>query len=394
MNTADYGPIGLLVIQATSLCNLDCSYCYLPDRQRRRQFDLTKLPLLLSRIYESPYWGPQLSILWHAGEPLTLPTHFYDEATAIVRAQTAELQRQGVVIEQHLQTNATLINDQWCDCLKRNDIIVGVSVDGPDWAHDAHRRFRNGLGSHALTMAGIQTLQRHDIPFHAIAVLTSEAMADPEAMYAFFRDHGIHRLGFNVEEQEGVNAHSSMQGLKREAQYRDFLRRFWQCNQRDGFPIQLREFEQVLGMVGTEQRLLQNELNRPYSILSVDAAGCFSTFDPELLSVETERYGLFNLGSIEELSLEQAVQTPVFQHLLADMNDGLSQCRSSCEYYGFCGGGNGSNKYWEHGTLNAAETSACRFSAQIPVDVVLSQLEAMGNEPELIVREASVALQP
>jgi len=185
-----------------------------------------------------------------------------------------------------------------------------------------------------------------------------------------------------------------MQGLKREAQYRDFLRRFWQCNQRDGFPIQLREFEQVLGMVGTEQRLLQNELNRPYSILSVDAAGCFSTFDPELLSVETERYGLFNLGSIEELSLEQAVQTPVFQRLLADMNDGLSQCRSSCEYYGFCGGGNGSNKYWEHGTLNAAETSACRFSAQIPVDVVLSQLEAMGNKPELIVSEASVALQP
>ena len=394
MNTADYGPIGLLVIQATSLCNLDCSYCYLPDRQRRRQFDLTKLPLLLSRIYESPYWGPQLSILWHAGEPLTLPTHFYDEATAIVRAQTAELQRQGVVIEQHLQTNATLINDQWCDCLKRNDIIVGVSIDGPDWAHDAHRRFRNGRGSHALTLAGIQTLQRHDIRFHAIAVLTSEAMADPEGMYTFFRDHGIYRLGFNVEEQEGVNAQSSMQGLKREAQYRDFLRRFWQCNQRDGFPIQLREFEQVLGMVGTEQRLLQNELNRPYSILSVDAAGCFSTFDPELLSVETERYGLFNLGSIEELSLEQAVQTPVFQRLLADMNDGLSQCRSSCEYYGFCGGGNGSNKYWEHGTLNAAETSACRFSAQIPVDVVLSQLEAMGNEPELIVREASVALQP
>ena len=59
MNTTDFGPIGLVVIQATSLCNLDCSYCYLPDRHKRRQFDLDLLPLLLNRIYDSPFWGPQ-----------------------------------------------------------------------------------------------------------------------------------------------------------------------------------------------------------------------------------------------------------------------------------------------------------------------------------------------
>ena len=111
MNTTDFGPIGLVVIQATSLCNLDCSYCYLLDRHKRRQFDLDLLPLLLNRIYDSPFWGPQLSILWHAGEPLTLPCAFYDEATRRLHAATAELQRQGVMIEQHVQTNATLIND-------------------------------------------------------------------------------------------------------------------------------------------------------------------------------------------------------------------------------------------------------------------------------------------
>ena len=375
MHCAVFGPIGLVVIQATSLCNLDCSYCYLPDRQKRHQFDLNQLPLLLLRIYESPFWGPHLSILWHAGEPLTLPCSYYDEATKCLEKATAELQQQGVVIDQHIQTNATLIIDQVAACIKRNQIEVGVSFEGPECIHDSHRRFRNGNGSHRLTMRGIRTLQDHDIPFHAIAVLTHEALDQPDEMYEFLRDEGIHHVGFNVEEQEGVHAHSSMQGLRREKQYREFLRRFWRRNQRDGFPIKLREFDQVLEMISVGQRLRQNEMNRPYSILSVDAAGNFSTFDPELLSVETERYGLFNLGNLRDLSLEDATQTEAFRQLQHDMNAGMAQCRSQCDYYGFCGGGTGSNKYWEHGTLNASETCACRFSTKIPVDVLLEQLE-------------------
>ena len=376
MNTSDYGPIGLLVIQSTSLCNLDCSYCYLPDRQKRNIFNLQQqLPLLLERVYESPFWGPHLSILWHAGEPLTLPTAFYDEASVIINRETADLQAQGVVIEQHIQTNATLINDAWCDCFQRNNIVVGVSIDGPEDIHNSHRRFRNGQGSYANTLNGIHTLRKHNIDFHAIAVLTEDALDQPERMYTFFRDEGIHALGFNVEEQEGVHTNSSMQGLAKERRYREFLSRFWALNQKDGFPLRIREFDQVMGMIAGGQRLLQNEMNRPYAILSVDAKGNFSTFDPELLSVETERYGLFNLGNIRDLSLLDATQSPTFQRLLQEMQAGTERCQQTCEYYGFCGGGNGSNKYWEHGSLDAAETCACRFSSQIPVDVVLNKME-------------------
>ena len=376
LDLSRFGPIGLVVVQSTSLCNLDCDYCYLPDRQKRRVFDLELLPVLLQRILESPFCGPQLSLVWHAGEPLTLPCSYYDEATAIIERCVQDYANGEVLIEQHVQTNGTLINDAWCDCFRRNRIVVGVSIDGPAEIHDAHRRFRNGNASHHLCMRGIEALRRHGIPCHVIAVVTAAAMEQPEAMYRFFRDNGISSVGFNVEEQEGVHTSSSMQGQQQEERYRHFLQRFWQLSEADGHPLVLREFQQVIDLIQRNRRLNQNELNRPYSILSVDWQGNFSTFDPELLSVSSERYGSFNLGNIRDTSLVEAAQTPRFRQLWGDVASGMARCQNSCDYYGLCGGGMGSNKFWEHGTLDCSETSACRFRTQIPVQVLLERFEA------------------
>ena len=370
-----FGPIGLVVVQSTSLCNLDCSYCYLPDRQKKRVFDLNLLPLLIQRIPESPYAGPEFSLVWHAGEPLTLPTRWYDEATKILHQSLADHGALGLDFTQHVQTNATLINDSWCDCFRRNRIVAGISVDGPEDIHDAHRRFRNGRGSHALAMKGIEALHRNDVPFHCISVLTEDAMEQPERMYRFFRDNGIYDVGFKVEEQEGIHTSSSMQGAAMEAKYRDFLQTFWRLSEQDGYPVVLREFEQVISLIQGHQRMTQNELNRPFSILSVDWQGNFSTFDPELLSVASDRYGTFNLGNLRDLSLEESTKTEQFQRLFSDMSQGVHSCQEGCEYFGLCGGGNGSNKFWEHGSLAASETNACRFGTKIPVQVLLERFE-------------------
>lgn len=371
-----FGPIGLVVVQSTSLCNLDCSYCYLPDRQKKNVFDLSLLPLLMQRILESPYAGPEFSLVWHAGEPLTLPCSWYDEATAIIHRSLDQHDAQALQFDQHVQTNATLINDSWCDCFKRNQIVVGISVDGPEDIHDAHRRFRNGRGSHALAMKGIEALHRNDVSFHCISVVTADAMDQPERMYRFFRDNGIQHVGFNVEEQEGINTSSSMQGKAMEERYREFLKAFWQLSEQDGYPVILREFEQVISLIQDNERMAQNELNRPFSILSVDAEGNFSTFDPELLSVASDQYGTFNLGNIRDLSLVESTKTEQFRRLMTDMSAGVETCQKGCEYFGLCGGGNGSNKFWEHGSLASSETNACRFGTKIPVQVLLDRFES------------------
>ena len=73
------------MIQPTSLCNLDCTYCYLPDRHRRHLLDEALIRPILERVLESPFLGDGFTILWHAGEPLTRPPAFYDAATATLR---------------------------------------------------------------------------------------------------------------------------------------------------------------------------------------------------------------------------------------------------------------------------------------------------------------------
>jgi len=334
------------------------------------------LPLLMQRILESPFAGPEFSLVWHAGEPLTLPTSWYDQATTIINRSLEQFGAQDIQLDQHVQSNATLINDAWCDCFQRNRIVVGISVDGPEHIHDAHRRFRNGRGSHALAMKGIDSLHRNDVPFHCISVVTADAMEQPEAMYRFFRDNGIREVGFNVEEQEGIHTSSSMQGSEMEAKYRNFLHAFWNLSEQDGYPVILREFDQVISLIQGNQRMTQNELNRPFSILSVDWQGNFSTFDPELLSVASDRYGTFNLGNLQDLSLVESTETEQFRRLLLDMSSGVESCHQGCEYFGLCGGGNGSNKFWEHGSLASSETNSCRFGTQIPVQVLLERFES------------------
>ena len=227
-NPEGYGPLELLVIQPTPYCNLDCDYCYLPSRSDRRRLAMEHLDAALDRVLESPYVAGDFTLLWHAGEPLTMPIAFYDEATARIEAALRRHPERQLRIHQSVQTNAMVINDAWCDCFERNGIHVGVSLDGPAFLHDVHRRTRTGRPSHAAVMRGIDWLQRRGVPFNVIAVLSAAGLDHADALYDFFAEEGITEVGFNMEETEGENARSSLDSPATEARYVQFLQRFWQ----------------------------------------------------------------------------------------------------------------------------------------------------------------------
>ena len=376
MESQAYGPVRLLVVQPTPYCNLDCDYCYLPDRGDRSQLSLEVLEAAVERVLDSPYFQGQFTLLWHAGEPLMAPIAFYDQASARLRQL---LERRGLpasTIVQSLQTNATVINGAWCDCFERNDIHVGVSMDGPAFLHDAHRVTRTGLPTHGAVMRGIDWLVRRQIAFQVICVLTADALDHADGLFDFFLEHGITDVGFNMEETEGQNAVSSLKAPCAEQRYRAFLERFWQrCMEQPG-RLGLREFDGIVSLACSNARMAQTDMNAPFAIVNVDARGNVSTFDPELLSVPTAEYGDFAFGHVLHDSLESIAATDKLQRVLQEIRSGVERCRRECDYFGLCGGGAGSNKYWEHRSFDCTETQACRYRIKLVADVVLQGMEA------------------
>lgn len=360
--------IELLVIQPTPFCNLDCAYCYLPHRDSTRRISPEVLRRTFEQVFASRWARGPLTVVWHAGEPMVLPVGFYRDAFALAD----ELNTAGLDLSHSFQTNGTLIDESWCDLIARHHVRIGVSVDGPAFLHDARRKTRNGQGTHERVMRGIRCLQDHGIDFHVISVLTREALDYPDELFRFYVDSGIHRVGFNIEEVEGVNASSSLDAERCAEQVRSFFARFLELTQGSGAQLAVRELSGLGRLVLDSSGVCdRNQENTPMSILNVDCEGSFSTFSPELLGVSD-----FLLGNVLRDDLDLVESTPKLRRILEDVEAGIAECRRTCEYFDVCGGGSPSNKYFETGSLRSTETMHCRLSKKAVTDVVLAGLEA------------------
>jgi uncharacterized protein len=357
--------VNLLILQSTSFCNLDCGYCYLPDRHLRRNMPVDIARQAARRVAESELVGDQLTVVWHAGEPTSIGLDYYKEAIAAINAELPD----SVKVEHNFQTNATLLDDDWIAFLQTDGISVGVSVDGPQEIHDSFRRYRNGRGTFSKTYEGIQMLKAAGIPFSVIAVVTAASIHRPREMFDFFCEIQPRSLGFNIEEVEGIHTESSIKEEHLGA-VAEFYRTFLRLNAEAGEPLRLREFESVKGRLvapAMEGANVLNSMARPFGHVTVNAEGGVSTFSPELLSATSNQYNDFVFGNVNSQSLLEMLKSPKFRQVYADICAGNARCASECAYFRYCGGGAPSSKLAEHGTF--AETMYCRTEVKIPIDV-------------------------
>jgi uncharacterized protein len=363
------GPITLLVLQPTPFCNLDCRYCYLPNRSSRKRMGRDVLEAVFRAVLGSRFCRDNLTIAWHAGEPLVLPVRFYEDAIALFES----LNHAEIRVRHNIQTNGVLVNEEWCTFFLRHGIKVGLSLDGPAFLHDTARVRRNGRGTHADAMRAVHLMREAGIGFEVIAVVTRDTLAHPEAFVEFFLSKGIASIALNIEEVEGVHTASSLAYAEAADDFRRFLSIVYKMVRATG-TLRVRELSAM------ERCLLGGApvvatMYLPFNNVTVDCDGNFTVFAPELLGATHPLYGPLIFGNILKDGLESVADSELFRTVYAEMLEGLRMCKQGCPYYSVCGGNSPSNKLFENSTFASTETMDCRLNRQLVAEVVLEELE-------------------
>ena len=210
-------PLYVMAKPAGSLCNLRCKYCYyleksrLYDEQKNRVMTDELLEKFVKEYIESQA-TPDVLFTWHGGEPLMRPVSFYRRALELQR-----IYGRGRRIDNCIQTNATLIDDEWCRFFRENNFLVGVSIDGPQEFHDEYRRTATRRPTFRQVMKGIDLLNRYGVEWNALAVVNDFNADYPLDFYHFFKEIGCHYIQFTpivervVERADGLRLAPGMQ---------------------------------------------------------------------------------------------------------------------------------------------------------------------------------------
>lgn len=331
----------------------------------------------IKKILSSPLTGSRLMILWHAGEPLTAGLSFYEHAVAVVNHYKPDTMR----VEHSIQTNATILTNDWCRFLRQNEFHVGVSLDGPQVLHDKHRLSWANKGSFQRVMAGISKLQDHSIEFGILAVLTVDSLAYADEIYDFFKSLGPASVGFNVEEIENLNTSSTFEAVdfsEIRAGYYSFFARLIELVQADPKPLKIREIEKLLKAtvrIRRDPAYVYEPLEAsPFRMLTILHNGDVTPYNPEFAGIKSALYHDFNIGNICDESLEHIAHTFEASMLKSDAQTSRDLCKSRCQYFQLCGGTYFSNKWSENGSLLAHETLACRLHSQTIIDAFLDHI--------------------
>lgn len=177
-------------------CNLDCAYCFYLEKQALygagedfRMPDEVLSTFIRSYVAAQP--APDVDFVWQGGEPTLLGVDFFRR---VVQLQAPFAGRK--TITNSLQTNGTLLDDEWCRFLKRHGFMVGISLDGPREIHDLFRRDRAGNGTFNSVMRGLRLLKKHGVAFNVMASVARETAAKPLDVYRFLKDAGVEFIQF------------------------------------------------------------------------------------------------------------------------------------------------------------------------------------------------------
>lgn len=189
-------PLYVMLKPAGAHCNLACKYCYYLEKNNlydksHRHIMSDEMLEQFTREYIEAQTMPQVLFTWHGGEPLMRSIDFYKKALALQKKYA-----RGRRIDNVIQTNGTMLTDEWCEFFAQNNWLVGISIDGPQEYHDHYRLTTTGNPSWQKVMHGIELLKKHHVEWNAMAVVNAYNADHPLEFYHFFKDNGCQYLQF------------------------------------------------------------------------------------------------------------------------------------------------------------------------------------------------------
>ena len=189
-------PLYVMLKPAGAHCNLACKYCYYLEKNKlyptaQRHLMSDEILEQFTREYIEAQTMSQVLFTWHGGEPLLRSIDFYRKALSLQQKYAGDRR-----IDNVIQTNGTLLTDEWCEFFAQNHWLVGISIDGPQPDHDHYRLTAAGKPSWKKVMQGIKLLKKHGVEWNAMAVVNAYNANHPLEFYRFFKENGCQFLQF------------------------------------------------------------------------------------------------------------------------------------------------------------------------------------------------------
>ena len=328
-----------LILKVSSSCNLNCKYCYVfnqGDTSYKKEpavIDRSIIPKILSRIKEHclNHKQEKFLVIFHGGEPLLVPKQFYVEFVE----KASELKNDGITLIFGIQTNGTLLTQEWVDLLSRLEISIGISIDGPEYASE-YRVYRDSkrCAYHEI-MRGINLLKENNLPINVLSVINTRCL--PNDMYSYIKEINVEYIDFlfpDVSFDTGADSST--------AKWLCSLFDLWYYDKDKAKPM-VRYFDSIVGLFMGVERGYEVIGRKANKTISIKPNGNLELVDNLKICGDGFTHTGLNIfnNTFDDISTNIFMQHYYFSHSDRFL---CNKCKR-CNIKEICGGGNLAHRY-------------------------------------------------
>lgn len=324
--------LSVMIKPASALCNLRCKYCFyadIADLREVRSFGIMKpemTEVILANIQKSLRTGDSITIAFQGGEPTIAGLDYFRHFTSIVDTWT------GIDVHYALQTNATLLNDEWCAFLKKYDFLLGVSWDVLPDCHDAARVDAAGEGTSKRVLDAIYLLNEHKVEYNVLCTLTNFVARHPNQVWKQIVKHDIRYVQFTpcLDDLEATGESAYALTPKRFASFYNQIFDLWYADFRAGKYRSVKLFDDIVNLLafGIPSACGINGHCSPQIV--VESNG--NVYPCDFYCVDE-----YLLGNLSEQPLKEIYESPKNRAFASRPHQHPKLC-ATCEFSRFCGG--------------------------------------------------------